>query len=206
MGAVPEPYRVATSEDVPRVVDTIALAFRDDPVWSLALATGDGSDLHREFWRFYVEGAVGHSTIFMVSGEDADVAPAVAVWIPPGGVEMSGSQDAELRDLVADRLSASAASALDELWARFESSHPHDPPHAYLSLLATHPTRRGHGIAQALLADNLTHWNTLGVPCYLESTNPANDHRYARLGFRPRGRFAAVVDDAVVTTMWREAD
>jgi GNAT superfamily N-acetyltransferase len=196
---------VATAQDVERVTETIALAFRDDPVWGVALATADGSDLQRDFWRFYAEGAVGSSTVFVIDEAALPgMIPAVAVWIAPGGEEMSASQDAALRRLVADRLPPRSIAALEELWERFESNHPHDPPHAYLSLLATHPSHRGRGIAQGLLAENLRQWDALGVPAYLESTNPANDHRYARLGFRPIGGFAAVLDDAAVTTMWRE--
>jgi GNAT superfamily N-acetyltransferase len=78
--------------------------------------------------------------------------------------------------------------------------------HAYLSLLATHPERRGRGIGQALLAEDLAHWDAHGAPTYLESTNPANDHRYARLGFQPDGGFRAVRDDAWVSAMWRPVD
>lgn len=40
---------------------------------------------------------------------------------------------------------------------------------------------------------------------YLESSNPANDGRYARLGFEPVGQFSYPGDGPVVTTMWREA-
>jgi hypothetical protein len=64
---------------------------------------------------------------------------------------------------------------------------------------------RGRGIGQALLEANLAEWNELDVPTYLESTNPANDHRYERLGFRRVGRFTSVHDDAPITTMWRAA-
>jgi len=201
---VPEEIRVATSQDVENVVDTIALAFGADPVWGPALSTADGSELQREFWRFYVDAAVDYSTVLLIEGDAPDVAAAVAVWIPPGGEEMSESQDAELRDLIAHRLPPRSITELEELWGRFESNHPHDPPHAYLSLLATHPSHRGRGIAQGLLAENLRMWDELRVPAYLESTNPANDHRYARLGFRPIGGFTAVLDDAAVTTMWRD--
>jgi GNAT superfamily N-acetyltransferase len=195
--------RIATAEDVERVTDTIALAFRTDPIWSVALSTIDGSDLHRDFWRFYVEGALHYSTVFLIQEEAPSIAAAVAVWIPPGGEEMAESQDAALRRLAAERLSPRSSAALEQLWERFETNHPHDPPHAYLSLLATHPSRRGHGMAQGLLAENLNRWDELGVPSYLESTNPDNDHRYARRGFRPIGGFRAVLDDAAVTTMWR---
>ena len=92
---------------------------------------------------------------------------------------------------------------MTELYERFEATHPRVEPHAYLSLLATHPEHRGRGIGQALLADHLADWDRLGVPAYLESTNPANDHRYERLGFRRVGGFTAVRDDAPITTMWR---
>jgi GNAT superfamily N-acetyltransferase len=92
---------------------------------------------------------------------------------------------------------------LHELFERFDGNHPHAEPHAYLSLLATHPDHRGRGIGQTLLADVLGRWDTLGVPSYLESTNPANDHRYVRAGFRPIGGFRAVIDAAPITTMWR---
>jgi predicted GNAT family acetyltransferase len=76
--------------------------------------------------------------------------------------------------------------------------------HAYLSLLATHPAHRGRGVGQELLAADLARWDAAGIPTYLESTNPANDHRYARLGFRPIGGFHAVRDGAWVTAMRRE--
>jgi len=42
-----------------------------------------------------------------------------------------------------------------------------------------------------------------GVPTYLESTNPGNNHRYERTGYRDVGGFRAVLDDAWITAMWR---
>jgi hypothetical protein len=59
--------------------------------------------------------------------------------------------------------------------------------------------RRG----QRLLAENLLGWDRAGVPADLESTNPGNDHRYERAGFRRIGGFTAVLDGAPITTMWR---
>jgi len=58
-------------------------------------------------------------------------------------------------------------------------------------------------IGQTLLAENLVDWDAQGIPAYLESTNPGNDHRYARAGFLPIGGFSAVLNSAHVTTMWR---
>jgi hypothetical protein len=44
-----------------------------------------------------------------------------------------------------------------------------------------------------------------GFPAYLESSNPANNHRYAGVGFEEVGEFSYPGGDPVVTTMWRPA-
>jgi len=193
--------RAATADDIDRVVECLTLAFRDDPVWGVALARPDGSTTHvAPFWRFYVEGALRYSTVFTT-----DDVSAVAVWIPPGGTELSDDQEAEVVRLVEASLEPAAAQAMFELWDRFEANHPYAEPHAYLSLLATHPNHRGRGIGQQLLAEGLARFDADHIPAYLESTNPANDHRYERAGFRRIGGFTSVLDDAPISTMWRPA-
>jgi GNAT superfamily N-acetyltransferase len=191
--------RLATPADIDRVTETIAHAFEQDPVWSVALARSDGRvDHQRPYWRFFVAAAVDQRGVWML-----DEAAAVSVWIPPGGVELPPEGLEELGRFNVEHLGPERSQQLDELFERFEASHPATEPHAYLSLLATHPDHRGHGIGQGLLAANLVRWDELGVPTYLESTNPANDHRYERAGFRRVGGFTAVRDGAPITTMWR---
>jgi GNAT superfamily N-acetyltransferase len=197
-------HRVATRDDIDAVTDTIRLAFADDPVWGPALALPDGStDQLTAFWRIYAEGGLRFSTLYVV-GEPGGVVQTVAVWTPPGESELSEEQDAEIEQLIRDTYPAERAAALFELYDRFEAAHPHDVPHAYLGLLATHPDYRGRGIGQQLLAANLADLDARGVPAYLESTNPANLHRYVRAGFEPYGEYRAVLDDALITTMWRQ--
>ncbi|MGZ6342745.1 MAG: GNAT family N-acetyltransferase, partial [Candidatus Limnocylindrales bacterium] len=70
-------------------------------------------------------------------------------------------------------------------------------------LLGTHPAHRGRGIGMELLQHNLGRIDAFGAPAYLESSNPANDHRYERLGFKRRGQFTLPEQGPVVTTMWR---
>ena len=193
------PSRPATLDDLGLVTETLTLAFFHDPVWGLALARPDGATVHHAaFWQLYVEGALRYSTVFMT-----DSASAVSVWIPPGGTELSDAGEEAVERLVADALEPVAARAMSELWERFAANHPQDEPHAYLSLLATHPDHRGHGIGQSLLGEDLARWDSAGLPAYLESTNPGNDHRYERAGFRRLGGFRAVLDDATISTMWR---
>jgi hypothetical protein len=53
-----------------------------------------------------------------------------------------------------------------------------------------------------LLAESLEHVDATGMPAYLESTNPSNDARYARVGFEPYGRID-LDGGPSCTTMWR---
>lgn len=191
-------HRVAVDE-VEAAVETITLAFRADPVWQVALGESEGTEPHvRRFWRYYVEGARRYDTAF--AGVDAGT---VSTWIPPGGTELSEEQEAGIRLVAEQMLAPAQVAALLELWDRFDDNHPHHEPHAYLSLLATRPDLAGHGYGQAHLAAALAPWDAAGIPTYLESTNPSNDHRYQRQGYVPVGRFETVLDRAIVTTMWR---
>jgi GNAT superfamily N-acetyltransferase len=196
-------FRVATDADIDGVTDTIRLAFLDDPVWGPAMMLPDGGTDHLDpFWRIYALGGLRSSTLFVL-GEPGGIVQATAVWTPPGETELSEEQEAQLTQLITDTFPADLAGRMFELYDRFDAAHPHDTPHAYLGLLATHPNYRGHGIGQQLLAATLADWDAEGIPSYLESTNPANLHRYRRVGFERHGTFDAVLDSAEITTMWR---
>ena len=190
--------RPVTPTEVDAAAETIAQAFRGDPVWQVALAAESASDDDlRGFWRCYVEGALRHETAY--AGADART---VSVWIPPGEDEMTEEQEHEALLQVERMLPADLAAAMTQLWDRFAEARP-DQPHGYLSLLATHPDHAGHGYGMAHLAADLSRWDAAGIPTYLESTNPANNRRYQAQGYTAVGGFQAVLDDAVVTTMWR---
>jgi ribosomal protein S18 acetylase RimI-like enzyme len=92
-----------------------------------------------------------------------------------------------------------------ELLTRFEQAHPRDQPHYYLSLLATHPACAGRGLGMSLLAESLARIDLEHSPAYLESSNPANNHRYERYGFERTREFFPPGSATPVTTMWREA-
>ncbi|MCH7850673.1 MAG: GNAT family N-acetyltransferase [Nanoarchaeota archaeon] len=191
---------VAGLADLDSVTACIADAFASDPIWSVALARRNGrTDHHEAYWRIFVKGAMRFGTV-----HKWDLGTAVSVWIPPEKSELTSELESDSRALINRYLDTKGITALNELYQRFKASRSEAPePHAYLALLATHRDYRGRGIGQALLASDLREWDVLGVPSYLESSNPANDHRYIRAGFTPIGGFDAVLDDARVTTMWR---
>jgi GNAT superfamily N-acetyltransferase len=190
--------RIATTNDRDRVVEIIAEAFADDPLWSHALALpGGGKEHHALFWTLLIDGALRYPWVWLT--EDAD---AVSIWIPPGGTETSDEQEEQLMALAYDCLGAGAADYLD-LLERFGVAHPRGEPHYYLSLLGVASASRGRGIGMSLLRHDLSLIDEEGMPAYLESSNPANNLRYENVGFEPVGRFSYPRNGPVVTTMWR---
>ena len=197
----PLPSRIAGREDIDVVARTITLAFTDDPVWGPAMAADRTTVEQRlRLWRVLVAGAVRHPWSRVVDG-----GAATSVWIPPDESELDAEQEIELRTTLVELLGEPGAAAFATLFERFEANHRHDVPHAYLSLLATHPDRRGHGLGMSLLADDLRRLDELHLAAWLESTNPANDVRYRSVGFEPVGAFRTLDEQRVITTMWRPA-
>jgi len=190
--------RRAGLDDAATITAIITAAFAADPLWSAALAGPDGSTDHYErFWRINVAGALRYPWVWMTDGGEA-----TALWIPPGGTELSDEQEDEYVAL-GHELLGSAAADLEVLLERFEAAHPHEP-HYYLPLLATHPDHRGNGLGMELLSHTLELVDAEGMPAYLESSNPVNVPRYRKVGFEPVGEFTGP-GGAVVTTMWRAA-
>jgi len=192
------PARVAAgSADLATVTTIITLAFADDPVWGPAFARAPSSVARATIWRAYLDALMRFPWTWLSAGDEA-----ASVWVPPGEEEMTAAQwegfVAVLRANLGDDADRIAA-----LFERFEAAHPRDEPHHYLSLLGTHPNHRGAGHGIGLLADNLERVDEAGTPAYLESTNPANDARYGRLGFEAIGSFEGFVPGTRITTMWR---
>jgi GNAT superfamily N-acetyltransferase len=192
--------RHASPADIDQVTAIITLAFANDPLWGYALARPDGSTSHHaDFWRLFVAGALRYPCTWLTAGGEA-----TSIWIPPGGTEMTPDQEQRLADLATEYLGVAAGAYL-ELVSRFEAAHPHAEPHYYLSLLGTHPDHRGHGLGMRLMASVLEQVDAEHAAAYLESTNPANDRRYAAVGFERHGEFRYPGGGPVVTTMWRAA-
>jgi GNAT superfamily N-acetyltransferase len=193
------PVRRATEADAEQVTELLALAFYEDPTWSWAFPDHERRlDQHRLWWGLYVRSAMPRGWAWMT--EDGG---AAAVWVPPGVPELSAEDGARAEPLLRELVGAHADAVLT-LIDSFESAHPAEPPHFYLSLLGTHPDHRGQGKGMGLLAENLARIDALGMPAYLESSNRANDHRYARLGFVEVGEFAAPGGEPTVGCMWRD--
>lgn len=200
MGAAARLGRPATDADVPAVAACLAGAFFDDPLWG-HWTFPDPAVRARGLLPFMTfQAGLGMGALWT---ELTAAAEAVTIWTPPGLVYGGGPGEAELAEAVLGDLFGPRAPELHALFAQFEE---HAPPGRYhhLEWWATHPDHRGRGIGAALLAENLARVDAEGLPCYLESTNPANLPRYEALGFRAIGAFGPP-GGPVITTMWRES-
>jgi GNAT superfamily N-acetyltransferase len=195
--AMPRPEaRVAGEGDLDRLTAVLTAAFKTDPLWSWVFP--DPTDLE-VWWRFCIGSALRYPWVW-IAGDFA----AVSVWIPPGGIELTEEEEEQVEPLVRE-LAGPRTPVVMEVLERFEASHPSDRPHYYLSLLGTDPDQRGQGLGMGLLTDNLERIDAEGVPAYLESSNPDNNARYERMGFKRVGEFTTPGGERTVGTMWREA-
>ncbi len=198
----PEPddaSRVASAADLPVVVDVLVEAFHADPTWAWAFPDPERrADQHRRLWTLLVEGALRYPWVRL----RAD-GTSTAVWIPPDGTELTPAQEALLEPLLVELLGPGAARVL-RTFELFEAAHPRGTPHFFLSLLGTADRARGRGLGLDLLARNLREIDALGLPAYLEASNPANVALYARHGFVVHGSFTVPEGGPEVVTMWRD--
>jgi GNAT superfamily N-acetyltransferase len=180
------------------MVETITEAFQLDPTWGWAFpdAMARPAD-YRRWWTPFIASALRYDWTWL-----ADEGAAVAVWIPPGGVELTDEEDAAVEPLLRSLVGSWADMVLEGLHG-FDTAHPRQEPHYYLSLLGTRNDRRGEGLGMALLNHCLAVIDAEHAPAYLESSNPVNNRRYERAGFADLGTFAMPSGGPVVTRMWR---
>lgn len=195
------------------ITETIAQAFATDPTWAPMLSP-DVSDLAvaRRYWDFFVSTAQRYPWTFTIAGEAGsgatdttaatDDVAATTVWYPPGSDELTQAEQEAFPEFAAELLGTQKRDELLEKSDLFEAAHPTEP-HYYLSLLATNPAYSGRGLGMGLLAANLEVIDRLGMPSYLESSNPANDRRYMALGYEQHGTIA-LPTGLTLNTFWRE--
>jgi GNAT superfamily N-acetyltransferase len=191
--------RRATAADLGVLTDTITGAFLEDPVWGWAFGPIE-TRLERSsaVWNLLLAGALRYPWVWVTP-----VGEATAVWIPPGGTELSDEGEAALDALIETGLGVEG-QRVAEMLRRCEEVHPDLPSHYYLTLLGTHPAHRGQRLGWHLLAESLACIDDEGMPAYLESTNPANTPHYEALGFKVVQETPAGPGGPVMSTMWRE--
>ncbi|MBT2527911.1 GNAT family N-acetyltransferase [Streptomyces sp. ISL-99] len=191
--------RVATHADTDAIVSTMTTAFFHDPLWGPAFPDEQQrAEQAAAMWRLYVTSALRYPWTLVTPGLEA-----AAVWIPPGGTELTPEEESGLEDLLAQSAGTEVAKAILAIYDQLEAAHPGEPCY-YLTLLGVHDDHRGKGLGMGLLAESLARIDALGAPSYLESSNPANIARYESVGFISRDEITTATGHTVTTT-WRPA-
>jgi ribosomal protein S18 acetylase RimI-like enzyme len=82
-----------------------------------------------------------------------------------------------------------------------ERTHPQEP-HFYLYFLAVDPALQGMGLGSRILDATLKRIDEMGLPAYLENSNPRNTPLYKRAGFLARKNIAPEGAPPLIP-MWR---
>ena len=195
-------FRRARPDDADAITATITSAFHTDPVWSWAFPDEAARPAQfTKWWRLFVDAALRDGWVWVTDGCEA-----ITMWSEPGVEELNDDDIAKLLPLLTELLGDRAA-VVGEMLLRFDANHPAEPPHYYLSFVATHRAHQGQRLGQRLLSHNLRLIDKEHQPAYLESSNPMNEPRYARLGFEETGRFDVADEPGVpyLVQMWRDA-
>jgi ribosomal protein S18 acetylase RimI-like enzyme len=192
--------RKATAEDVPRLADSLARAFHDDPGWSHLLP--DPSDRTGRLRLFY-ETELRAVTVPLGLVWTTDQVVGAAVWMPPGAWRVPAATT--LREVPAmirvfkGRLPLALRSRL-----LMESRHPRSPSHWYLAVMGVAPEWQGRGLGTALMRPALEALDAARIPAYLESSTPRSRSLYQRSGFAVTGEFDLPAAGPPLWQMWRD--
>ena len=163
------------------VGQVLGRAFQDDPV--MAWIFPDPAERARRTAPMFVTLIRRfHRSYGSVLAAGAPAAPAgAAVWDPPGAdVGLLAMAPALPSMITAMGWSGLRRGAY--LQAAFERATPREP-HWYLAYVGTDPVRQGEGVGSALLRPVLQACDAIGMPAYLECSDPANVAFYERFGF-----------------------
>jgi ribosomal protein S18 acetylase RimI-like enzyme len=191
---VPPAIVTASAADLQRMVADLHAAFMDDPVLNWAFP--EEEKRLRYGGRFFEM----HARRLVPGGLSWRADGGGALWAAPGR-----GRESPLEML---RLARDTMRGLGIHGARvgrgmlgIESKHPKEP-HLYLAVVGVRPERQGQGLGSALLQPGLANADRLGLPAYLESSNPRNVSLYERHGFEVREE-AHLPQGPPMWLMWR---
>jgi len=172
------PFRKVTRADLNVVARTLGRAFADDPVWLWVM--GHRTDMAQRTGRLMAALAkdtmASHDTVLMSnSGE------AVAVWVPPGGSQISLIDQVKLAPATVRALGLRELRKIPVLTA-MDKHHP-KVPHWYLMILGADPNHQRKGFGRMLVEPMLERADADGVVAYLESSKETNVPYYRSFGF-----------------------
>jgi GNAT superfamily N-acetyltransferase len=173
--------RRATEDDSRRIGYLFAAAFSRDPVFDwLTRTSGRAEALSRFFSWVARERAIPLGETWMT-----DDGRAAITWIPPYREARPENFREEIR-LFREIFSLTGIARIargDAIAHALERAHPPEP-YFYLAFFGVAPRFQGAGLGTALMEKTLARVDAVGMPAFLENSNPRNVPFYERFGFR----------------------
>jgi ribosomal protein S18 acetylase RimI-like enzyme len=192
--------RRATDDDTAPLSRLFAAAFTSDPIFNWIARPGPrrAKALEEFFFWLLKTRAIPFGEVWMSA--DGNVC---AAWLPPATPASPGGFLEQMRLLPLfvrlcgfPRLMRGSAMA-----DAMEKNHPQEN-HYYLAFIAVAPRLQGLGLGGAMLDATVKRADEMGVPAYLENSNPRNTKLYERVGFTARKNIAPTGAPPLIG-MWR---
>lgn len=150
------------------------------------------------YFQIYVEHAFTRGLVLTTPDRDA-----VALWLPVGRAGPDAPEDYHARLVVVTGPHRDRFLTLDEA---FDRHHPVGVKHEHLAIVAVRPGRQRRGIGTALLDARHELLDRLGIPAYLEASDPAKRDIYRKHGYvlRPNAPIRLPDGGPELFPMWRE--
>eukprot|EP00008_Paramoeba_atlantica_P014317 CAMPEP_0201491794 /NCGR_PEP_ID=MMETSP0151_2-20130828/31282_1 /ASSEMBLY_ACC=CAM_ASM_000257 /TAXON_ID=200890 /ORGANISM="Paramoeba atlantica, Strain 621/1 / CCAP 1560/9" /LENGTH=272 /DNA_ID=CAMNT_0047878315 /DNA_START=216 /DNA_END=1034 /DNA_ORIENTATION=+ len=172
----------------------LASAFLDDPflTWLIGIAPRKMDEkVWGEFWLRIVELTLfeekfPQTNCFLAVDPPSGSPVGAQIWVPDPD---KGFSMLSIIKLLPTILKASPFSALPRIFSSYddiEAEHLRilgSVPHCYLFSIGVHESAQGFGYGSAMTREVLSVIDAVGLPSYLESSNPKNIPFYLRLGF-----------------------
>ena len=185
--------KVSNIEEQSRVVNTLLLAFSNDPLQRYFMPDPSIYFKNSTIW---FENAASQSisinSLFTI--EDCS---GVAIWFKPNFEVQFDALEVTMNDLPSDSL-----KDISKYFEEFQKNKPKDA--WYLEYLGVDPSKHSLGIGSSLLKQTLEKIDQLHQPAYLESSNPRNLTLYKRHGFEVVTKLQ-FGNGPLINTMYREA-
>ncbi|MEM0954096.1 MAG: GNAT family N-acetyltransferase [Pseudomonadota bacterium] len=186
------------ANDSQQVADILADAFQHDPCMNFVIPV---QELYSSFYKLLADQLYLPQGLVFTDNE----CNAAAMWLPPGtapDVPMSLSQLGLLFRLFI-RQGPRVIPRLQQASAVMAQNHP-KTPHYYLQAIGAKSGFQGRGLGSALLKHMTHRVDKESMPCYLESSSPANVPLYQRHGFEITGQAPIAQGGPPLIFMWRE--
>ena len=186
--------RVLESNEIGKVGAMMTVAFSGDPFMRWMYPEPDAFIKHfPKFVEAFAGGAFDQNAAFVDEGFGG-----ACMWFPPG----TEVNEEGLRQLAIATIAPERLGQMGEIFQQMEEYHV-DEEVWYLPMIGVDARFQGRGIGALLMNSVLAKTDEMGIPTYLESSNPANIPFYKRLGYEAIGKIQLSDDSPLLTPMYR---